>query len=100
MDDDDRMLDRSPMDELISNDDCTDDLDSDDEENEGTITSEGERIIYPWMKKIHVAGGEIYFLKLNFKTPFCDSFYSDTSLNCVVVVVVVCKRMKKISISL
>lgn len=56
MDDDDRMLDRSPLDELGSQDnDCDDDLDSDDD-LEGTITSEGERIIYPWMKKIHVAG--------------------------------------------
>jgi hypothetical protein len=37
-----------------------DDLDSDDD-LEGTITSEGERVIYPWMKKIHVAGiGEFF----------------------------------------
>ncbi|KAG5674039.1 hypothetical protein PVAND_004029 [Polypedilum vanderplanki] len=57
LDDDDRLImgDRSP-DELGSQDnDLDDELDSDDD-MEGTTTSEGERIIYPWMKKIHVAG--------------------------------------------
>lgn len=53
------MLDRSPdemgshgndMDELCGSDS---DLD-DDDANE--ITNDGERVIYPWMKKIHVAG--------------------------------------------
>jgi homeobox protein HoxA/B/C/D4 len=53
-DDEDRLiLDRSP-DETGSQDDL-DELDSDDE-MEGTLASDGERIIYPWMKKIHVAG--------------------------------------------
>jgi hypothetical protein len=47
------MLDQSPdesgshLDDLDSDTDCCD---------EGTIASDGERIIYPWMKKIHVAG--------------------------------------------
>lgn len=56
LDDDDRLiLDRSP-DEMGSQDnDLDDEIDSDDD-LEGTTTSEGERIIYPWMKKIHVAG--------------------------------------------
>lgn len=58
------MLDRSPdelgshgndMDEL-----CGSDSDLDDDENE--ITTDGERIIYPWMKKIHVAGVGKFFL--------------------------------------
>ena len=53
------MLDRSP-DELgsICNDD---DLgDSDSEDDLMCETTDGERIIYPWMKKIHVAGvGEL-----------------------------------------
>lgn len=53
-DDEDRLiLDRSP-DETGSQEDL-DDLDSDDD-LEGTMASDGERIIYPWMKKIHVAG--------------------------------------------
>jgi homeobox protein HoxA/B/C/D4 len=53
-DDEDRLiLDRSP-DETGSQDDL-DELDSDDD-MEGTMASDGERIIYPWMKKIHVAG--------------------------------------------
>lgn len=54
-DDEDRLiLDRSP-DETGSQDNDMDDLDSDDD-MEGTMASDGERIIYPWMKKIHVAG--------------------------------------------
>jgi hypothetical protein len=49
-DDDDRLIsDQSPDDNDL------DDLDSDDD-LEGTMASDGERIIYPWMKKIHVAG--------------------------------------------
>lgn len=53
------MLDRSPdemgshgndMDELCGSDSDLDDTDT----NETTM--DGERIIYPWMKKIHVAG--------------------------------------------
>ena len=53
-DDEDRLiLDRSP-DETGSHGDL-DDLESDDE-IEGTMASDGERVIYPWMKKIHVAG--------------------------------------------
>lgn len=57
LDEDRLMLDRSPdemgshgndMDELCGSDS---DLESDNE-----ITHDGERTIYPWMKKIHVAG--------------------------------------------
>uniref|UniRef100_A0A336JX35 CSON002406 protein n=1 Tax=Culicoides sonorensis TaxID=179676 RepID=A0A336JX35_CULSO len=49
------MLDRSP-DEIEMDD--MDNLDSDEDGDDGTIGggSDGERIIYPWMKKIHVAG--------------------------------------------
>lgn len=55
LDDDDRLiLDRSP-DEVESQDLDDDDLDSDMEDIE-TAGEDGERIIYPWMKKIHVAG--------------------------------------------
>lgn len=58
LDEDRLMLDRSPdeiashgndMDEL-----CGSDSDLDDDANE--TTTDGERVIYPWMKKIHVAG--------------------------------------------
>uniref|UniRef100_A0A182TK94 Homeobox domain-containing protein n=1 Tax=Anopheles melas TaxID=34690 RepID=A0A182TK94_9DIPT len=51
------MLDQSP-DELDSNDGDIDDLESDNDLGEDVMhaTSDGERIIYPWMKKIHVAG--------------------------------------------
>lgn len=58
LDEDRLMLDRSPdelgshgndMDEL-----CASDSDLDDDANE--TTTDGERVIYPWMKKIHVAG--------------------------------------------
>jgi homeobox protein HoxA/B/C/D4 len=53
-DDEDRLiLDRSP-DETGSQEDL-DDMDSDDD-MDGTMASDGERVIYPWMKKIHVAG--------------------------------------------
>lgn len=50
------MLDRSP-DELCSPglDDDLGDSDTDDELMLAEST-DGERIIYPWMKKIHVAG--------------------------------------------
>lgn len=47
------MLDRSP-DEMGSNGN-DDDLDTDVDDMEET-TTDGERIIYPWMRKIHVAG--------------------------------------------
>lgn len=54
-DDEDRLiLDRSPAD-TGSQDNDLDELESDDE-LEGTLASDGERVIYPWMKKIHVAG--------------------------------------------
>lgn len=55
LDEDRLMLDRSP-DEMEGDD--LDNLDSDDDGDDGTIGggSDGERIIYPWMKKIHVAG--------------------------------------------
>lgn len=51
------MLDRSP-DELGSNCNDLDELcDSDSDLDEDTETTvDGERVIYPWMKKIHVAG--------------------------------------------
>jgi len=49
------MLDRSP-DELGSNDNDDDLGDSDSEDDLMAETTDGERIIYPWMKKIHVAG--------------------------------------------
>jgi len=49
------MLDRSP-DELGSNDNDDDLGDSDSDEDLMAETTDGERIIYPWMKKIHVAG--------------------------------------------
>lgn len=60
LDEDRLMLDRSPdemgshgndMDEL-----CGSDSDLDDTDELETATVNGERIIYPWMKKIHVAG--------------------------------------------
>lgn len=47
-------MDRSPG-ETGSQDNDMDDLESDDD-LDGTMASDGERIIYPWMKKIHVAG--------------------------------------------
>lgn len=53
LDEDRLMLDRSP-DEMGSNGN-DDDLDSDVDDMEET-TTDGERIIYPWMRKIHVAG--------------------------------------------
>lgn len=63
------MLDRSP-DELGSNCNDLDELcesDSDlDEDTETTV--DGERVIYPWMKKIHVAGvGELIYSFFSFK---------------------------------
>uniref|UniRef100_A0A1A9W4J0 Homeotic protein deformed n=1 Tax=Glossina brevipalpis TaxID=37001 RepID=A0A1A9W4J0_9MUSC len=55
LDEDRLMLDHSP-DELASNG-LDDDLgDSDTEDDMMGETTDGERIIYPWMKKIHVAG--------------------------------------------
>lgn len=75
LDDDDRLiLDRSPDDLGSQDNDLDDDLDSDDD-MEGTTTSEGERIIYPWMKKIHVAGVG----KLKKLTPFCNIFMFSSS---------------------
>lgn len=53
------MLDRSPDDELGSGDE--DDSDSEIDESMET-THDGERTIYPWMKKIHVAGVGMYYL--------------------------------------
>lgn len=49
------------------------DLDSDMEDIE-TAGEDGERIIYPWMKKIHVAGvGKFHILFYAFKmAPFCN----------------------------
>lgn len=60
LDEDRLMLDRSPDDELGSGSNDMDDMgDSgsdlgDDDETETTI--DGERVIYPWMQKVHVAG--------------------------------------------
>ncbi|XP_058117072.1 homeotic protein deformed [Anopheles ziemanni] len=57
LDEERMMLDRSP-DELDSNDGDLDELDSDNDLGDELMhaTTDGERIIYPWMKKIHVAG--------------------------------------------
>lgn len=62
------MLDRSP-DEMGSHGNDVDeegDSDSDHGDGENGETTDGERIIYPWMKKIHVAGVgkclEIYYV--------------------------------------
>ncbi|KFB43126.1 AGAP004646-PA-like protein [Anopheles sinensis] len=57
LDEERMMLDRSP-DELDSNDGDMDELDSDNDLGDELMhaTTDGERIIYPWMKKIHVAG--------------------------------------------
>lgn len=49
LDEDRLMLDRSP-DELGSHEGDLDDLDSDDDMDEATIASDGERIIYPVIK--------------------------------------------------
>jgi len=63
------MLDRSP-DEMGSHGNDMDDLGDSDTDHDGDTTdgtttettADGERIIYPWMKKIHVAGvGKFYF---------------------------------------
>lgn len=75
MDEDRLMLDRSPdeigshgndMDEL-----CGSDSDLDDDDNE--TTTDGERIIYPWMKKIHVAGVGKWF-SVDFRFLFLGIF--------------------------
>lgn len=64
LDEDRLMLDRSP-DEIGSHDNdldelCGSDSDLDDDANE--TTTDGERVIYPWMRKIHVAGvGKLLF---------------------------------------
>lgn len=57
LDEERMMLDRSPN-ETESNDGDLDELDSDNEleEDAANVTSDGERIIWPWMRKIHVAG--------------------------------------------
>lgn len=58
LDEDRLMLDRSP-DELGEHDNDLDELegsDSDDDLDRIETTTDGERIIYPWMRKIHVAG--------------------------------------------
>lgn len=62
MDEDRLMLDRSP-DEIGSHCNDMDDMcdsgsDMGDDDTETTV--DGERIIYPWMKKIHVAGFSKY----------------------------------------
>ncbi|GAB0097732.1 hypothetical protein DMENIID0001_133980 [Sergentomyia squamirostris] len=58
LDEDRLMLDRSP-DEMGSHGNDLDDLgdtDSETGDDANETTTDGERIIYPWMKKIHVAG--------------------------------------------
>lgn len=63
------MMDRSP-DELGSNCNDLDELcDSDSDLDEDTETTvDGERVIYPWMKKIHVAGvGESIYKYFHFR---------------------------------
>lgn len=63
LDEEQMMMDRSP-DETESNDGELDELDSDNDLGDDMMntTSDGERIIYPWMKKIHVAGVGEYYL--------------------------------------
>lgn len=61
------MLDRSPDDELGSGDEDETDSEMDDA-NE--TTHDGERTIYPWMKKIHVAGVGEYSIEM---IPFVQS---------------------------
>lgn len=58
LEDDRLMMDRSPDAELGSNDNDLDALCESDSEldDELETTMDGERTIYPWMKKIHVAG--------------------------------------------
>lgn len=64
------MLDRSP-DEMGSHDNDLDDLDSDDDLEDGiNLSTDGERIIYPWMKKIHVAGVGEFNMNLHFPSIF------------------------------
>lgn len=48
------MLDRSPNETEGDDDNLDSDTDCGDDGTNGG--SDGERIIYPWMKKIHVAG--------------------------------------------
>jgi hypothetical protein len=83
-------MDRSP-DELGSQDnDLDDELDTDDDDDddlEGTITSEGERIIYPWMKKIHVAGVGKHSEFL--QTPFCEQEISSLKRCCCCFIIVI-----------
>lgn len=71
LEDDRLMMDRSPLgSQLGSNEDEICDSDSDLDDDMET-TTDGERRIYPWMKKIHVAG----IGKWNF-------FFNSSSLNC------------------
>lgn len=68
LDEDRLMLDRSP-DELGSHGNDMDELcgsDSDLDDDENQTTTDGERVIYPWMKKIHVAGVGKWFSIFNF----------------------------------
>lgn len=58
------MMDRSP-DEIGSHGNDIDELcgtDSElDDDDMNETTTDGERVIYPWMKKIHVAGVGKFF---------------------------------------
>lgn len=69
LDEDRLMLDRSPGDELGSGGshglddmgmlDSGSDMGDDDEDDDDEMietTADGERVIYPWMQKVHVAG--------------------------------------------
>lgn len=64
LDEDRLMLDRSPHDDELGSgshglDDLGDsgsDLGDDDDDELMETTADGERVIYPWMQKVHVAG--------------------------------------------
>lgn len=72
------MLDRSP-DEMGSNGLDDDLLDSDTDDDMMAETTDGERIIYPWMKKIHVAGVGKFILIF-----FLFSDYSNNTRKCFI----------------
>lgn len=78
LDDDRLMLDRSP-DELGSHGNDMDELcgsDSELEDDENEITMDGDRVIYPWMKKIHVAGVSKYTFSIFSVDFYLIFFYS------------------------
>lgn len=84
LDEDRLMLDRSP-DEIGSHDNDLDELcgsDSDLEDDANETTTDGERVIYPWMKKIHVAGvGKLFQLEPSFRSFFFFSLPNKSILD-------------------